>query len=90
MALNVTLSDIYIKLEEIEERLERLEAIMARPRASLPPAQQVQAPRPALPYNYVQNSKPAPPAVRRKEEQKPQNPEKSIDIKNWRYLLGLE
>jgi len=92
---NVTLADVYMKLEEIEERIERLEAIMARQQSQMPQPTQLRAPRPVAPptqrYQYSpkgtvqppQNTSPAQP-----EKEEPKKP--PININNWRYLLGLE
>ncbi len=92
---NVTLSDIYLKLEEIEERLERLESVMMRQRAQQQ-IQQPQAPKPQpAGYHYIEKGRPsqpqqAPASQKQKEPVFVEGKDKEINIKNWRYLLGLE
>ncbi|MCX8200238.1 MAG: hypothetical protein N3G76_02095 [Candidatus Micrarchaeota archaeon] len=94
---NVTLSDIYIKLEEIEGRLERLEKVIGRQEA-VPPAQAVrrfEEPSPKK-YYYIQRAPQAPQVQASSQtaqpsvEHKAKEPEKALSLKNWRYLLGLE
>jgi hypothetical protein len=93
---NVTLSDIYMKLEEIEERIERLESIMGRMQRASQQVQQPQAPKPQPSgYHYMEKSRPsqpqqAPVSQREKEPVFVEGKNKEINIKNWRYLLGLE
>ncbi|MEM3364123.1 MAG: hypothetical protein QXS93_01275 [Candidatus Micrarchaeia archaeon] len=91
---SVTLSDIYIKLEEIEERLERLEQVLAKQQRAQPVVNRFDLQPSPKKYHYIQRSAPLTkmqaPAGQKPASQASKEPDKKIDLKNWRYLLGLE